>query len=109
MGQEAEVVEMSVAEAEGVVPEDFDRLNLEQALIDFEIANARVVDLASRVTALSSELLRLRSEVGDTRLELAQARAESDVLRAQDNDMRASLAYRTARMLGDARARLIRR
>jgi hypothetical protein len=89
--------------------EELDRLNLEQALIDFEIANARVVDLTGRVTGLSSELLRLRTEVGDVRLQLAQARAEAEVLRAESAEIKRSLAYRAARKLGDGRAAMRRR
>jgi hypothetical protein len=39
-----------------------DRLSLEQALVDFEVANARVLDLTHRLTELNRELLDLRSE-----------------------------------------------
>ena len=39
-----------------------DALSLEQALLDFEVANARVVDLTHRLTELNRELLDLRSE-----------------------------------------------
>ncbi|WP_369140007.1 hypothetical protein [Modestobacter versicolor] len=42
--------------------ERVDGLSLEQALIDFEVANARVVDLTHRLTDLNRELLELRSE-----------------------------------------------
>lgn len=109
MGQVPEGAEAEQPSVAAVVPGDIEQINLEQALIDFEIANARVVDLAARVTTLSSELLRLRTENGDTKLQLAQARAEADVLRAQNAAMGGSLAYRAARMLGDGRAMLRRR
>jgi hypothetical protein len=39
-----------------------DQLSLEQALVDFEVANARVLDLTHRLTELNRELLDLRSE-----------------------------------------------
>jgi hypothetical protein len=42
--------------------ERVDRLSLEQALVDFEVANARVLDLTHRLTELNRELLDLRSE-----------------------------------------------
>jgi len=35
---------------------ELDRLSLEQALLDFEVANARVVDLSRRLTNLNREL-----------------------------------------------------
>ena len=41
--------------------ERVDRLSLEQALLDFEVANARVLDLTHRLTELNQELLELRS------------------------------------------------
>jgi len=47
-----------------------DRLNLEQALIDFEVANRRVIDLARRVSSLQSELLQARTELAARNLEL---------------------------------------
>ena len=44
------------------VTETVDRLSLIQALKDFEVANARVLDLTHRLTELNQELLELRSE-----------------------------------------------
>ena len=43
---------------------DIDSISLEQALIDFEVANARVIDLTHRLTTLSQEVLALRSNPG---------------------------------------------
>lgn len=45
------------------------RLSLEQALKDFEIANARVLDLTHRLTELNQELLDLRSDHERLRIE----------------------------------------
>lgn len=42
---------------------DLDGISLEQALIDFEVANARVMDLTSRLTSMSRELINARSEL----------------------------------------------
>lgn len=42
---------------------DLDGISLEQALIDFEVANARVMDLTSRLTSMSRELIKARSEL----------------------------------------------
>jgi hypothetical protein len=49
--------------------ETIDRLSLEQALKDFEVANARVLDLTHRLTELNRELLELRSEHEKLRIE----------------------------------------
>lgn len=50
---------------------DLDGISLEQALIDFEVANARVMDLTSRLTSMSRELISARSEL--ERIKVAQA------------------------------------
>ncbi len=62
------------ADAPGSRPElDLDqtmgRLSLEQALIDFEVANARVVDLTQRLVAAGEEIAALRREVEVLRAE----------------------------------------
>lgn len=47
---------------------DLDGISLEQALIDFEVANARVIDLTARLTSLSRELLQARTELATVKL-----------------------------------------
>lgn len=47
---------------------DLDGISLEQALIDFEVANARVVDLTARLTTLSKELLQAKTELATVKL-----------------------------------------
>jgi len=89
--------------------EAIDRLNLEQSLIDFEIANARVVDLTGRVTALTSEVLRLRSELSLLQIRAGQAEAEAEAARNHVADIRRSIAFRVARAAGDLRAKAMRR
>ena len=39
-----------------------DRLSLQQALLDVEVANARVIDLTERLTASNAELRALRAQ-----------------------------------------------
>jgi hypothetical protein len=51
------------------VTETVDRLSLTQALKDFEVANARVLDLTHRLTELNQELLELRSTHERLRIE----------------------------------------
>jgi hypothetical protein len=48
---------------------DLDGISLEQALIDFEVANARVMDLTARLTSMSRELIHARSELERVRME----------------------------------------
>lgn len=58
---------------------DLNQISLEQALIDFEIANARVIDLTSRLTTLSKEVLTLRGQIEVERTRSATlAQAASD-------------------------------
>ena len=45
------------------ITESIDRLSLEQALRDTEVATARVVDLTARLTSANEELLELRKRV----------------------------------------------
>lgn len=59
-----------------------DRLNLEQALRDFELANRRVVDLAQRVASLHRELLEAKTELSVTRAQLHQANRYVERIRA---------------------------
>lgn len=47
---------------------DLDSISLEQALLDVEIANARVVDLTHRLVEMSDELASTRSELARLRL-----------------------------------------
>ena len=57
---------------------DLDGISLEQALIDFEVANARVMDLTSRLTSMSRELINARSELERIKVGKAVKRATSD-------------------------------
>lgn len=82
-----------------------DAVNLERALIDFEIANARVIDLTARLTGFSQDLLATRSELGLARLRIAQLEIESAELAV----VKSSAAYKALRVLGDSRAKLMRR
>jgi len=58
-----------------------DRINLEQALRDFELANRRVIDLSQRVASLHRELLDARAELSLTRIRLHEADRIIDCLR----------------------------
>jgi len=68
----------------GKAESNLDETNLMQALKDFEVANARVVDLTSRLSSANEEIARLRA---------ALLRAEADVARLSvDNAYYAAVA-----------------
>jgi chromosome segregation ATPase len=69
--------------------EEIDRLSLEQALRDFEIANARVVDLTQRLISSNDKVISLQRELDVLRVEMAELRATHDA-------MRGSAAFRLA-------------
>ena len=59
-------------QAEAALVESMHTLSLEQALIDFEVANARVVDLTQRLVEAHGETVELRQELELLRIEHRQ-------------------------------------
>ncbi len=84
-----------------------DRLNLTQALLDFEIANARVLDLTSRVVDSNKRVLKLQAEADSARQALDGARADIAELQRRIADVEDSTTYKAAQKLGSVR-RLLR-
>lgn len=82
----------------GVTAEMIDAISLEQALMDFEVANARVVDLTRRLTSLNQEFVASRTELETLRLHCRS-------VEAQLAEVRGSKAWRAARLAGDLRLR----
>ena len=97
-----------------------DRLSLTQALIDFEVANARVLDLTARLVdgsnaairlqaeadAARSEAAGLRSSLADATDRAAAAEARADAAEARAAAIEASRSYRVARQLARIRGLL---
>ena len=54
-------------EAPPSVTDRIERLSLEQALIDVEVANARTIDLTARLTEAHAEVAALRQQVQQAR------------------------------------------
>ena len=77
-----------------------DGVNLERALIDFEIANARVIDLTARLTEFNQDLLATRSELGLAKLRISELELQAAELAV----IKSSRAFRAARAMGNARA-----
>ena len=57
--------------------EQLDRLSLTQALVDAEMATARVIDLTERLVDAREQIVNLRSELEHLRIEYTQYRAEA--------------------------------
>src|SRR3954470_2747176 len=67
---------------------DLDAISLEQALLDVDVANARVIDLTKRLTALTKEL---RSATTD----LQKAKLRNRRLAAELEEIKGSRAFRS--------------
>src|SRR5690349_1563120 len=80
---------------------ELDRLSVEQALRDFEIANARTIDVTQRLADLSTEVRLLRERLVSLQEALAASRAENEAIRA-------SATFRLAELSTKIRARLRR-
>jgi predicted nucleic acid-binding Zn-ribbon protein len=82
---------------------DLDPISLEQALLDVDVANARVIDLTKRLTALTKELRQ-------TTTDLQKVKLRSRRLAVELEEIKGSRAFRSAsaaqRLLGSARSRL---
>jgi hypothetical protein len=69
--------------------EDLDRLSLTQALVDAEMATARVIDLTERLVSERQQIVNLRSELEHLRIEYTQYRVQQELAQS-------SAAYRLA-------------
>lgn len=77
-----------------------DALSLEQALLDTELANARVIDLTRRLLEAHAEVERLRGQIdGIERHELQLVTAERDELAAYKARLVGSAPYKIAQRL----------
>lgn len=92
-----------------------DALSLAQALLDFELANARVLDLTARLVEANSRVVKIQGQLDDVRVDVAAGHADADRARvdaaaahAAIADLRASRTYRLAQRIA-ALARAVRR
>jgi len=82
---------------------DLDDISLAQALLDVDVANARVIDLTKRLTTLTKELRKSSNELQKVKLRNRRIAAELDEIKGSRAFRSASAAHR---VLGAARARL---
>ena len=69
--------------------EELDRLSLSQALVDAEMATARVIDLTERLVDAREQIVKVQSELEHLRIEYTRLRVEHE-------QMRSSAAFRLA-------------
>jgi len=81
------------------VQRELNDLSLNQALLDFEVANARVIDLTQR-------LIEATATVNDYRIELDRLRIEHGEYVANFERMRSSKGYRLAEKIWAVRRAL---
>jgi hypothetical protein len=73
-----------------------DRISLEQALRDFDVANARTIDLTRRLVASEHEIVELRRQLDESALALRD-------LQTVHNSMQTSAAFRIASKIWNLR------
>lgn len=83
------------------IDREMDRLSLTQALVDFEVANARVTDLTQRLIEAANEIAALRAELDRRAAEVAE-------VQKAHRDMVESKTWKLARMIEGFR-RLLQR
>jgi hypothetical protein len=83
----------------GEIERELDRLSLEQALRDFEVANTRVIELTQRLIDLSHEVTALREQLVGTQEALADSRRENAAIRASATFRVADLVKKVGRRL----------
>jgi hypothetical protein len=72
-----------------VLEEELDRLSLTQALVDTEMATARVLDLTERLVDARQQIVNLHSDLEHLRNEYTQYKVEQE-------QVRSSAAFRLA-------------
>lgn len=86
---------------------EMDRLSLSSALADFEVANARTIELTQQLVDASQSYKALEQAGAEVSEELVQLRAEHEALKAQYEEVLATKAFRIAKAIWGIR-KLIR-
>jgi hypothetical protein len=80
------LVTASTPARQAAVASQLDRLSLEQALLDVEVANARVIDLTSRLVEANQRATALREELDAARGALVASDAQIEAKRTLANE-----------------------
>lgn len=108
--------------AHDVLSRQIDALSLRQALLDFEMANARVLDLTARLVESNARVMKLQRELDTVSVELGEqtdrvhsldtARSDAEAsalnLRSELATIRSSTSFRVARRVSRLAARILR-
>src|SRR5687768_9055567 len=78
------------------VTKDLDGVSLVQCLQDFEVANARVMDLTARLTGINTQLVAQTTELQKLRLRNRVLRQQNQGLKQELKDLQGSRAFRSA-------------
>ena len=100
--------ELLVKESEAGPAADLDRISLEQALRDFDVANARVVDLTHRLTTLSRQLAESKAQNAKLRQRIRKLQQTQTTAAAPRVPVPPSIPRRVVRKLRRVRAGLRR-
>jgi predicted nucleic acid-binding Zn-ribbon protein len=76
---------------------DLDGVSLRQALLDFEVANARVIDLTKRLTAMNKELVKTTTALQKAQLRNRRLDQELKAIKTSRAFRSAEVAMRVAR------------
>jgi hypothetical protein len=93
------LVTASSPERQGAVQVQLDRLSLEQALLDVEVANARVMDLTSRLVEANQRAASLREALDTAR---AQSEANDAQVEAKHEQVAQALAQKETALTAQA-------
>jgi hypothetical protein len=83
-------------------------ISLEQALRDFEVANARVIDLTTRLVTVSRELDDVEAELAPLRRAVTEALARAEAAEHALAAIKASRSVRVALLAGRVVRRIAR-
>jgi len=86
---------------------DIDNISLEQALVDFEVANKRVIDLTARLTSMSRELIEARSRLSGGKPLTPEPGFGYSSAEEKLRQISASRVYRMARMFSKKLRRIL--
>ena len=96
------------AVADAALESELDRLSLMQAVRDFEIANARVIDLTQRLISANQRIVELQKANDLSETALVELQSRHDELHGRHAELRGSRAYQMAQKAGALRS-LLRR
>ncbi len=96
------------AAADAQLESELDRLSLMQAVRDFEIANARVIDLTQRLISANQRIVELQKANDLSETTLVQLQSLHAELNGRHAELRGSRAYQLAQKAGALRS-LLRR